>query len=246
MSDDTGELAKLLARLDAEGHGMEEHPPSERLSAYQADELPPEEQAVVKEHLESCSFCRGRVHDLERLLSPLPEDLPVVGIADFETAAEWRRLQRKLEPLGTRPRRAFATLGYSLAAVLAVVLGWASYRIAVLERQLATPITDLRPTTFESPGSRRGNVATPQPFHPGNVAVFETHSDYPFRMYRLIFRDETGRIRRSVEDREEEDGTITLLLPQHFLRPGLYHVEVVGLAGGSVIPIRDFEVRILP
>jgi putative zinc finger protein len=245
VSDGNGELDKILARLDEEGHGMEEHPASEHLSSYQARELPPEEHAAVQAHLERCSFCRERLGDLDRFLSPLPEDRPAEGVADFETAAEWRRLRRKLEPLGTRMRRAFATSGYPIAAALILVLAWASYRIVMLERELATPVTNLQITTLESSGSRRGKAATSeiQSFRLGNVAIFETHSGQFYSRYRLIFRDGTGRVQKTIEA-QEEDGMITVLLPKRFLAPGRYSIEVVGLDSNGTYPICDFEIRI--
>ena len=245
MSDGTGDLDELLARLDAEGHPMEAHPASERLSAFQEREFPPEELAAVQAHLETCSFCRERLNDLAGFLAYISEEPGAKDVADFVTTTEWRRLREKLAPQPIRGRQFLAKSGFAVAALLSLALGWAAYYIGELERELATPVTDVQTTTLESSGSRRGAPGTSevQSFRLGDVAVFETHSEHPYRRYRLIFRDETARIRKSVED-TEEDGLITLFLPRRFLAPGLYHIEVVGLDGASVHSVRDFDVRI--
>lgn len=246
MSDGTGDLTRLLARLDEEGHHIEEHLAAERLIAYDNGELSAEEYVAVEEHLASCSFCHERLLDLRCFLFPLPEDLPAEGVADFETAAQWRALQRRLQPRPARLRRVFSTPGFSVAAVLAVVLGLAAYRIVSLEQELANPITDLRATTLEATGSRKAEPATqPQRFELGHVAAFEILPEQTYPRYRLIFRDANGQVLKSVEDTEDagQEGIITLFLPRRFLPPGLYRVEVVGLAGAEH-SIRTFEVRL--
>ncbi len=247
MSDGTGDLARLLARLDEEGLRMEEHLAAERLTAYDAGELSAAEYAAVEAHLANCSFCLERLRDLRRFLSPRPEDLPAEGLADFETAAQWRELQKKLPPRPARLRRLFAAPGFSVAAVLAVALGLAAYRIVSLERELASPITDLVATTLEEPGSRKAEPATTQPplFKLGHVAAFEILPEHPYPRYRLIFRDADGRVVKSVEDTEDDGqaGVLTLFLPRRFLPPGLYRVEAVGLDGAEHA-IRTFEVRL--
>lgn len=246
MSDAPGKLGSLLARLNEEGHSMEDHPASERLSAFEANELPLAEQAAVQQHLASCSFCTERLEDLRRFLAPMPEDRAAEGIVDLEAAADWRKLRREMHVSPARWRRAFTSAGAVVAAMLAVGLAWASYRIVSLEADLAKPITDLQTTTLRATGSRRAESGAPGPqsFKLGHVAAFETLSDHPYGRYRLIFRDEKGHIKNSVED-TEEDGMITLFLPRSFLPPGLYRIQVVGLDGAAVHPVRDFEVRIL-
>jgi len=112
-----------------------------------------------------------------------------------------------------------------------------------------TPITDLTTMTVISPAHKKGlersGPTPPTNLKLGRVAAFETLSEYPYPKYRLIFRDPSGRIQRSVEDTEDADGKITMLLPNRFLEPGLYSVEVVGLGDGSAeTPVRDFNIRI--
>ena len=65
-----------------------EHPAPEKLSAYQARELSPEEMGVIREHVAGCGLCAERLADLRRFLDVAPEERE--GVADLETAAEWR------------------------------------------------------------------------------------------------------------------------------------------------------------
>jgi hypothetical protein len=75
--------------------------------------------------------------------------------------------------------------------------------------------------------------------------VFDTHSETPYPKYRLEFKDKNGQIRKTVDTPEDENGMIALLLPNGFLAPGLYKVEVLGLEGATANPIREFDIRIL-
>jgi hypothetical protein len=239
VTDDTGDLDRLRARLAEEDYRLKDpHPASEKLSAYQANELSPEEDDAIQEHLANCRLCAQRLLDLQRFLAPPPEEVAAERVADFETEAEWRRLRKKIRPRKVLPPEV------AIAAVLVLVLAWSLYRVVSLEKQLSEPITDLQPTTLEAQGSRKGApvIAEPRSFKLGHVAAFETLSDPPHQRYRLIFRDKEGRIQRSVED-TEEDGIITLFLPRRFLPPGVYRVEVLGLDGPVQHPIRSFEVR---
>lgn len=98
MNDDTADLDRLFARLSGEGphRGPDDHPAPEKLSAYQAKELSPEEDDALQEHLAHCTLCTELLLDLQRFLDPPPEDLPREGVVDFETAAEWRELRGRM------------------------------------------------------------------------------------------------------------------------------------------------------
>jgi hypothetical protein len=238
VNDDTP-LARAAHRRWDPG----DHPPPETLSAYLANELPPEEDDRIQEHLANCRLCAEMLLDLQRFLDPAPAEPSRQGVADFAAAAEWRELRRKIAPpKGGLLARLLRSPGLPIAAMLALALIWTSYRMVSLKRELAKPITDLRPTTFEASGSRKGGPAEPKSLKLGHVAAFETLSTYP--QYRLLFRDQQGRIQRSVEDTQDDNGMITLFLPESSLPPGLYDIEVVGLAGSTTHPVRRFSVLI--
>lgn len=254
MTDDADELDRRLARLFEEGRRREDpedHPAPEKLSAYQAKELPPEEADAIQEHLVQCAFCTDLLLDLASFLEPQEEEGNREGVADLAAEAGWRKVRAELPPVRTtsasvdrRLPPAWITWVASAAAVLGLVVGWTSYRKAVqLE---TTPITDLTPTTVISQENQKGPDTTePTLLKLGRVAAFETLSDHPYPRYRLIFRDQRGQVQKSVEDSEDDDGKITMFLPNRFLPPGLYKVEVVGLGRGAAeTPIRDFDIRI--
>jgi hypothetical protein len=254
VTDDT-DLDRLFTRLSTERRhpAPDDHPAPEKLSAYLANELSPEEDDALQEHLIACPLCTDLLLDLQRFLDPPEEDRPREGVADFEAAAEWRELKGKLGRGASHPavvpkRRPLRRVAESpaLAAVLALLLVGAAYRSVMLQRELTRPST-VQITTIEAPGGKKGAPASaePTPFRLGNVAVFDTHSERPYPRYRLSFIDKDGRIQITVEAQEDENGMIGLRLPKNSLTPGLYHVEVVGLEGTAANPIREFDIRIL-
>ncbi|HEX3554323.1 MAG TPA: zf-HC2 domain-containing protein [Thermoanaerobaculia bacterium] len=253
MTDETADLDRLFTRLADEGRPRDpnDHPAPEKLSAYLANELSPEEDDALQEHLTQCTLCADLLLDLQRFLDPPAEDRPREGVADFETAAEWRELKEKLRvkaPTAVRRRSLLRRISVApvLAAALAFVFVGAAFQIMVLERRLSSPRA-VQITTIEAQGSKKGTPreAEPTPFRLGNVAVFDTHSDHPYPKYRLVFKDKDGQVRRTEEAQEGESGMIALLLPGDFLKPGVYHVEVQGPEGAAANPIREFDIRIL-
>jgi hypothetical protein len=253
VNDDT-DLDRLFARLSGEGHAPDpdDHPAPEKLSAYQANELSAEEDDAIQEHLVHCARCTELLLDLQRFLDPPPEDLPREGVADFETAAQWREVRRRIgeeKALPVAAKRGLLTGFFSpaLAAVLALLLIGAAIQVVRLERELAEPITDLTPTTIEAPGTHKGAPVPAgfTPFRLGHVAAFDTHSPQPYLRFSLIFRDKNGQVKNTVEARENDEGMIVLFLPRRFVAPGTYSVEVQGEGGASSTPIRKFDIQIL-
>ena len=252
MTDETADLDRLFTRLADEGRPRDpdDHPAPEKLSAYLANELSPEEDDALQEHLTQCVLCAGLLLDLQRFLDPPSEDRPREGVADFETAAEWRELKEKLRvkaPPAVRRRSLFHRISVAqvLAAALAFVFVGAAFQIMVLERRLASPRA-VQVTTVDALGSKKGApAAEPQAFRLGIAVAFDTHSEHPYLKYRLNFIDKDGRIQQTVEAKEDESGMIGVLLPNGSMDPGLYHVEVLGLEGATANPIREFDIRIL-
>ena len=250
---DEPELDRLFTRLSITNRrpAPDDHPAPEKLSAYLANELSPEEDDALQEHLAACTLCTGLLLDLQRLLDPPQEDRPREGVADFETAAEWRELKEKLgrtwSPPVVVPKRRFLprVVGSpALAAVLALLLLGTSYRMIVLERARVRP-TSVEVKTIEAQGSKKGASAAPMTFRLGKVAMFDTHSEHPYSSYRLSFIDKDGQTQAKVEAPEDENGMIGVLLPQGSLTPGDYHVKVLGLEGTTTHPVQEFNIRIL-
>ncbi len=252
---DEPDLDRLFTRLSTASRrpAPDDHPAPEKLSAYLANELSPEEDDALQEHLAACTLCTGLLLDLQRLLDPPQEDRPREGVADFETAAEWRELKGKLGRAGSPPvvvpkRRLLRRVVGSpaLAAVLALLLVGTSYRMIVLERARTRPFA-VQIQTLEAQGSKKGtsSAAEPKTVRLGKVAMFDTHSEHPYSSYRLSFIDKDGRTQSTLEAQEDENGMIGVLLPQDSLTPGDYRVEVVGLEGATGHSVQEFDIRIL-
>src|SRR5437868_2691251 len=105
------------------------HPTPEALSAYDADELPAEQDDAIQEHFLRCRDCPELLLDLQEFAEPerAAPDLP-----DSMVATAWRALRARLarEPWRSRLRRwvassrfAYALSGTLLAAA-AVLAVW--------------------------------------------------------------------------------------------------------------------------
>jgi putative zinc finger protein len=244
VSDHNGELAKLFARLDAEGHGMEEHPPSERLSAFEAHELPPAEHAAVQKHLETCTFCRERLDDLERFLVGPGEDLPAPGVVDFEAAAEWRRLRdqlRQKDRIGASPsfRRFFSSArgGYGVAAAsLALAVALAAWDVALVRKSHEPAITRTTMTLIPKGSARGSSPTAPEPvFLPAQITLsLEIEPDeataHPYRIEILPKGSQRSRWTLSGFS---QGADLNFTLPKGSLAPGSYVVRVSPLRQGA-------------
>src|ERR1700681_3151931 len=171
-------MDRLFTRLSEEDKRRPdpvEHPDPAKLAAYRAKDLSPEEYNTGQEHLVRCNHCAGMILDLKRLLEPPLEDRPREGGADFETAAEWRELWAKVRKAQAQTPAAWRgglfrriSGAPTVAAVLAILLVGAAYRIVVLQRELARP-SAVQITTVEAQGSKKGTpgVAEATPFRLG-------------------------------------------------------------------------------
>lgn len=216
--------------------GRWDHPSPEELSAYQANELSPEREDAIQEHLAGCSLCTGALLDLHRFLDPPEEDRPREGVADFEKAAEWRVLRERMRSEPEKPRtrepgkdyrlvkalRAFQTL----AAVLGVlVVGLSVYAVRPHGQPGILPPPQ-EPLSFTVTRSF-GQVETPLEIHLPFGLRFYTSSEY--RKYRVEILDSDKRPRYSAETTLSE-GIIPL--EKGALSPGTYEVVLSGLNGG--------------
>jgi hypothetical protein len=220
--------------------GRWDHPSPEELSAYQANELSPEREDAIQEHLAGCSLCTGALLDLHRFLDPPEEDRPREGVADFETAAEWRELRERMrgeaagqrKPESGRDDRLVRTLRafQTLAAVLgALVVGQLLYGVWHSSRPLQfLPEKTLSITENRGPGSLAEEIRPP-------IALrIPTGVDYP--VYRIEILAEDGRRLYSAKTSFSE---IILPLNRGDLAAGVYKIHVWGLKDGRPESIGD-------
>ena len=119
------DLDRLLGRLTQEESTKElpwAHPPFETLAAYHSDELSPEEDAEIQQHLLDCRYCSETLLDFDDFLRA-PEARP--DVADLETVAEGRRLKSRLHEANNRvvgERHTWGRWASRLAAMLLVAV----------------------------------------------------------------------------------------------------------------------------
>ena len=117
---------------------------SEMLATYSLDALPPEEAALVEQHLVDCPRCRAELAELREVAGLLGGSAtsPPEGLWDriaselTEPAAEPPEAP-PLRPIGSaRKARAWRVAAAGLAAVLLAVLGVLSYRVVNLDNRV--------------------------------------------------------------------------------------------------------------
>jgi hypothetical protein len=264
VSDDNADLVRRLARLDEEGFGLDpdEHPSSERLSAYQANKLSPQEDDALQEHLANCSLCAERLLGLQQFLAAPAEE---AGAADFETAAEWRKLwdripnaEKKAVSAAIRkegrgwnlilsPLAASLVLGLLLIPLLGAIWWAAGLRqqAADLRRQVAelrqpqvnVPVLELQAGRGE--GYRI-------PFGKTRDLVLRTSTPIEYDRYTMEITTEDGRPLWSGVLNKDDRGRLTFRLVGGLLNPGLYRIRLLGSREGRVTLIESYPVRVLP
>ncbi len=261
MNDDTADVDRLFARLAAEGahRDPDDHPAPEKLSAYLANELSPEEDNVLQEHLTQCTLCTELLLDLQRFLELPAEDLPREGVADFETVAGWRELKGRMgegAKVGEvskpgRLRRTFGSLkvAYGLAAVLALaVVGLTLHTMP--PRQEPSPADAESVFLPSSMGVRGGDgLEKTVEFRSSQRAkvplVFETLEGSAFPRYRLKIRRRSGHEVLRHEDIERSDEGLTWKLAPDTLADGHYDIELQGIGPGAPVPLGKYRLNIL-
>ncbi len=245
MSDELQDLDEMLGFLGEQRRHRrdpEEHPSPEQLSAYQAGELTPEEDARIQDHLAVCGHCTELLLDLEELLEPAVT-AAAEPAADFEAAADWKRLREgrggravKPEPLrANMPGRDYRIVRSlrtykALAAVLAAMVVGLSWHALRREGQLE--ILPPQKTIHFATTRGSGQTGKPLEIHLPFGLGFSTSADYP--EYRVQILASDGRARYSA-DTPLSQGIIPLKTGA--LSPGTYKVQLSGLKDGQSDPI---------
>jgi hypothetical protein len=216
----------------------EAHPSAETLTAYQANELAADEDERIQSHLAVCAQCTELLLDLDEFLQPPMAAAPV---ADFEAAADWRKLRESLgapekKDPAARPdrRRFFASVwgGYSVAAaLLAMVVGLGIWN-AKLAEELLKPQPIFTVQTLEAQGSSRGATSPSEPVTlPAEITLL-LPTDAPDSRYRIdITRDGSHRPEWSF-DVSQNKNSLSFRLAERSLSSGVYSVQVVASGQG--------------
>lgn len=237
MIEDETELRRLFGALAREEgrRDPDEHPDAETLIAYRANELSPEEDRKVQEHLAACDQCTELLLDLETFNEP-PTN-PVAPAADFEAAADWKKLRERLS-LGERKTGSWRRMLASLAAAVALVsVGLFLYERSsqVTKTVVLRPINSSRgeagPVTLEKKERVLLQLAAPvrAPIYPE---------------YRVKIFDPKGREVWSREEVMLELNYFNVIPPRRLSTDGLYRIRVWGVQTGHEEPVSDYEWRI--
>jgi hypothetical protein len=253
VSDEIQDLDEMLGFLSEEDRrDPEEHPSPETLTAYQANELSPAEDERIQSHLAICKHCAELLLDLDEFLkAPAAVAEPV---ADFEAAADWRRLREALKrDVGEKPparpdRRRFLASGwggYSAAALLVISIGLGAWNVELF-RELRKPQPIRTVLTLSAQGSTRGGER-PGPNESVTLPalIILTLPTYePAPSYQVtIFRQEPGKVQWSL-DVLQEHGDLSFILPARSLGPGTYILHVAG--HGSEQPRWEYRLSVAP
>ncbi len=212
-----------------------DHPSPEKLSAYQAGELPAGEDDAIQEHVTQCEFCAELLLDLQRFLDQPSAEPAQRGIVDFEAAVEVRELRRRIERETERkPFFASARGGYSVAAaLLAVSIGLVLWNLnLVRESREPKPLSTVR--TLEAKESFRGGgvPAVEEPVTLPAQITLNLPVETPEPLYRVeLFRRGSLHAAASLELRPQ-GAELRFVLPERALAPGSYSLRVRGLRGG--------------
>lgn len=242
MSEDEAELRRLFGALTRETgrRDPDEHPAIETLTAYQANELSPEDDRKIQEHFAICEHCAELLLDLERVDEPIPADAP----ADFEAAEDWRRLRERIgiekgpvakKGASGRPWMSYLAATFALISVASLLYAWS------LRERLTEPQINARMASLQVEEGARGEDSPEAITLPEGDEEFlfisltpSSLAEADYKEYRLEILDATERIVWSKQGLLLSDNdTFDIALPRPFLTSKRYVLRVLGVEPGA-------------
>jgi hypothetical protein len=243
-------LRRLLHRLLApRPEAAARHPTPEALSAYDADELPAEQDDAIQEHFLRCRECPELLLDLQEFAEPerAAPDLP-----DSLVATAWQALRARLgdEPWRSRLLRWLSTsrFAYALSAALlataAVLALWVSFLRGDLRRleapQANVPVVEL---ALETRGGAKPTRITLPAERERFLLVLASNADASLKDYRIKIVTPSEREIWSQDGlTRAEDGSFSLALSRRFLPAGQYLIRIIGGAGGRARTLEEYPI----
>jgi Putative zinc-finger len=256
VTDDADDLDRRLARLFETGRREDpkEHPAPEKLSAYQANELPPEEADAIQEHLVQCAFCTDLLLELKSFLEPAEEDRAREGVADLGAEVGWRKVRAEMdwreEPAPvevSRLRRRLWAFQAIAAVLLAGVVGLSVYSWQVREKARRFDPNPVSASVPSNLGTRSGVEPTVIQLPRGTetrVLLTLEGSDVEYPEFRADIRRKGGRSASRVPGLQLRDGVFRFTMDSEGLEPGTYDIEVYGLRNGNPIQVGQYTIQI--
>ncbi len=218
----------FLAEEHRDRPDPEEHPSPETLTAYQANELSKEEDERIQSHLATCRHCTAMLLELEEFLQPAE----AVGTpaADFEAAADWRKLRSRLR---ARKRR----LTVAMAAVLFLaVLGISFYVLSRSPENLKT---------LEPLNSQRGQLEPLEIVELPVTLLLKSPGKSSYPDYRADLQDSNGSlIKQFFHLQETSSFDLEVPLGRWALDPGEYRVKLLGVKGQEAHQVGEYAFQV--
>lgn len=248
------ELRKAMAGLIPPDAGA--HPDPERLAAYHAGELSPEEEIRIQDHLASCRECAGLLLDLDGLADPGFG----AGMGLDAKEAVWEKLieatlqeerpavvpfRRPSPPVSPRWLQALAAS--LLVATLGLSLWVASLRRTVANLSLPepnAPVLDLYASGTRGEGSPAPVLTVSRQAR--FFTLILNSAGHPRKKgYRVeILRTGGEAVWKSGEVTPFSFGSFSLTIPRLATGPGDYRVRLLGRSGETEEPIDEYAFRV--
>jgi hypothetical protein len=233
--------SEFAAALMAEDRQRRIEPPAaEEVLAYTRGELPPEKAASVRERLIAHP-------DLVRTLTAQFPEAAEPGDADYlsddEFAGRWAALQkRRKHSNGGRVLQFWRAFG-AIAAMLAIVFGAMLWR----ERTDSTKPHLLVEQVLLPDGQRGGgDVATEVTAQGGFFLLVPFVGDSAADSFRadIVAANPGTPIWTSDAVRRNPDGSVMIVVPRKFFRPGRYQVRLYAVTGARQEPLSTYTIRV--
>jgi Putative zinc-finger len=256
VTDDADDLDRRLARLFEADRREDpgDHPVPEKLSAYQANELRPEEADAIQEHLVQCAFCTELLLDLQSFLEPEEEDRTREGVADLGAEAGWRKVREEMrwreEPAAAEMSRLKRRLRVfqALAAVLLVgVVGVSFYSVHVrqkIRRFDPNPVSASVPSNLETRSGVEPTVIELPKGRETRILLTLEGSGVKYPEFRADIHSKEGHSLSTVPGLELQDNVFRLTMDSEGLESGLYEIDVYGLGHGNPVRVGQYTIQI--
>jgi hypothetical protein len=239
-TSDRDEVFDFLAEERRNRRDPEEHPSPETLTAYQANELSPEEDERIQDHLAQCRHCTEMLLELEEFLRPAEEEAEPTAALMTE---DWHELRGPLpERVETAPRRPFLLplAAFLIGLFLLGYLTWRAFQLQQRVAQLQTQVAELQQPVVSPPTFRlrstRGEGTLQLPADRAVLLAFDAPVADEYSEYRARIIDGEGMVRW--------EGKLPFLLINGYLKPGEYTVRVLGLRKGRLDLLQESRIRV--
>ena len=245
MAADFDPREELQTELRRAAGPAASHPSPTQLGKYQGDELSPQEESVVREHLVACGDCAALVLELTALRQPGEDSLDPPS--DLELAAAWQRQRGLLAARGhlgaSRRPTSGRRLAWAAAASLAFMSLFLGFQLAEQKqanRRLSRPRVNPPLASLDPLGSiRSGPQSVPTLKLPGQAGrvwliLHPLPGELAFPRYRVRIISPQRRTVLTLNDLQASDrNTFRLELPSDLLEAGEYRVLLEGQPGDA-------------